>query len=59
MVLEARVGAGELVVLVPEGTGLEGQVRVEVGETDLLGDRSGGVSVRRDLRVEADEARRR
>jgi phage shock protein PspC (stress-responsive transcriptional regulator) len=55
MVLEARVGAGQLVVLVPEGTGLEGQVRVEVGETDLLGDRSGGVSVQRDLRVRPAE----
>jgi phage shock protein PspC (stress-responsive transcriptional regulator) len=55
LVLEAQVGVGELVVLVPEGTGVEGQVRVEVGESELLGENVGGVSVRRDLRAAADE----
>jgi hypothetical protein len=51
MVLEARVGAGELTVLVPDGTGLEGEVRVEVGELGVLGDRSSGVGVRREVQV--------
>jgi phage shock protein PspC (stress-responsive transcriptional regulator) len=52
--LNASVGAGELTVLIPEGAGLLGSFRVEVGEVDVLGSSSAGFSIDRDVEVEAE-----
>jgi hypothetical protein len=50
----ARVGAGELELRVPEGAGLEGHARVEVGESDVLGQRHDGFAIDREISIEAD-----
>ncbi len=39
----ARVGMGDLVVVVPEGVRLEGRARVGMGEVELFGVSSGGI----------------
>jgi phage shock protein PspC (stress-responsive transcriptional regulator) len=52
--LIASVGAGEVVVLVPEGAGIVGSFRVEVGEIDVLGPISTGLSLDRDVEVPAE-----
>jgi hypothetical protein len=45
----ARVGMGELVVIVPEDVRLDGRARVGLGEVEVLGDATGGVAPRVDL----------
>ena len=49
--LDASVGAGELVITVPEGVALDVDVHAGVGEVDLLGDRDDGVDVDRRLTI--------
>jgi hypothetical protein len=45
----ARVGMGELVVVVPEGLRLDGRARVGLGEVEVFGDATGGVAPTVDL----------
>jgi hypothetical protein len=52
--LTASVGAGELVVLVPEGAGLLGNLRAEVGEIVVFGASSAGFSLDRDVELPAE-----
>jgi phage shock protein PspC (stress-responsive transcriptional regulator) len=57
VLVDASVGAGELRLMIPEGIGLTGRVRVEVGELDLLGDRAGGLSIERLVDIPAAPGR--
>jgi phage shock protein PspC (stress-responsive transcriptional regulator) len=52
--VEVSMGAGELVVVVPDGAGVTGGVRTEVGVLELFGDRSDGVGVVQQLDRPAD-----
>jgi phage shock protein PspC (stress-responsive transcriptional regulator) len=47
--LDASVGAGELVVTVPEGVALEVDAHAGVGELDIVGERDDGIGVDRTL----------
>jgi phage shock protein PspC (stress-responsive transcriptional regulator) len=47
--IDASVGAGELLITVPEGVALDVDVHAGVGEVDLLGDHDDGVDVHRKL----------
>jgi hypothetical protein len=49
MEVTARVGMGELVVVVPEEVRLEGRARVGLGEVEVFGDATGGVAPTVDL----------
>lgn len=52
--IDASVGVGELNVIVPDGVGLDGRARVELGDLRLPDQRSEGVSVRRSIAVPAE-----
>ncbi|MEQ1788042.1 MAG: LiaF domain-containing protein, partial [Acidimicrobiales bacterium] len=52
--LDASVGMGHLVVLVPDGMTLDVTTDVGAGESDVLGRRQNGVGVTTDLRDEGD-----
>ena len=54
LVVSASVAGGELVVIVPDGTGLEGRVRVQAGELYVLGETRTGIAIERDLDIPAD-----
>ncbi len=57
-VLEVVLGAGELTLYVPEGAGVRGTARLEVGELLIAPDGyTGGVSLERALRIPADPGR--
>ena len=47
--LDASVGAGELVITVPEGVALEIDAHAGVGELDIVGERDDGIDVDRTL----------
>ncbi|MTV26731.1 PspC domain-containing protein [Nitriliruptoraceae bacterium ZYF776] len=51
--LPVRIGAGEVIVIVPDDAGLLGTVRSEAGELDLLGSQTVGVGPERELAVAA------
>jgi hypothetical protein len=54
--LTARVGMGELTVLLPDGVSLRGQARVGMGEVDVLGESRSGVAPTFDLDVDGSDA---
>jgi phage shock protein PspC (stress-responsive transcriptional regulator) len=54
--VEASVGAGELVITVPDDVALEIDAHAGVGEIDLLGDRDDGIDVDRTLNVAGSTA---
>ena len=53
--LDASVGAGELVITVPEGVALEIDAHAGVGELDIVGEREDGIDVDRTLTLSGTE----
>jgi phage shock protein PspC (stress-responsive transcriptional regulator) len=53
--VDASVGAGELVITVPEGVALEIDAHAGVGEIDIVGERDDGIDVDRTLTLAGSE----